>query len=244
MVDGISGESNKSSDINTTELQRLELLIKKSDADLKELGAQLESLEKEIRQKENEIKNIVKENYNALEPKILTRKQLKDLNLKRERAKEEKLKELKNNIDIITKSEFEKARLIRSEAENNLGDERQSLLTKALQTEINALEKEVEVKSSILRENQAKAQDILAERVLEELKISKLRKDINKFKDSKKESNFSSSFKERISAMTSRKNGLLYEYEKITEGIDDISLKIKKSKKLLKNKIAELESLS
>lgn len=243
MVDAVSGENSKNSNVNTTELQRLELLIKKSDADLKELGVQLESLEKEIRQKENEIK-IAKENYNALEPKILTRKQLKDLNLKRERAKEEKLKELKNNIDIITKSEFEKAKLIRSEAENNLGDERQSLLTKALQTEINALEKEIEVKSSILRENQAKAQDILAERVLEELKISKLRKDLNKFKDSKKESNFSSSFKERISAMTSRKNGLLYEYEKITEGIDDISLKIKKSKKLLKNKIAELESLS
>lgn len=243
MVDAVSSENSKNSNINTTELQRLELLIKKSDEDLKELGAQLESLEKEIRQKENEIK-IAKENYNALEPKILTRKQLKDLNLKRERAKEEKLKELKNNIDIITKSEFEKAKLIRSEAENNLGDEKQSLLTKALQTEINALEKEVEVKSSILRENQAKAQDILAERVLEELKISKLRKDLNKFKDSKKESNFSSSFKERMSAMTSRKNGLLYEYEKITEGIDDISLKIKKSKKLLKNKIAELESLS
>lgn len=243
MVDAVSSENSKNSNINTTELQRLELLIKKSDADLKELGVQLESLEKEIRQKENEIK-IAKENYNALEPKILTRKQLKDLNLKRERAKEEKLKELKNNIDIITKSEFEKAKLIRSEAEDNLGDEKQSLLTKALQTEINALEKEVEVKSSILRENQAKAQDILAERVLEELKISKLRKDINKFKDSKKENNFSSSFKERISAMTSRKNGLLYEYEKITEGIDDISLKIKKSKKLLKNKIAELESLS
>lgn len=243
MVDAVSSENSKNSNINTTELQRLELLIKKSDEDLKELGAQLESLEKEIRQKENEIK-IAKENYNALEPKILTRKQLKDLNLKRERAKEEKLKELKNNIDIITKSEFEKAKLIRSEAEDNLGDEKQSLLTKALQTEINALEKEVEVKSSILRENQAKAQDILAERVLEELKISKLRKDLNKFKDSKKESNFSSSFKERISAMTSRKNGLLYEYEKITEGIDDISLKIKKSKKLLKNKIAELESLS
>jgi len=243
MVDGVSSENSKNSNINTTELQRLELLIKKSDADLKELGVQLESLEKEICQKENEIK-IAKENYNALEPKILTRKQLKDLNLKRERAKEEKLKELKNNIDIITKSEFEKAKLIRSEAENNLGDERQSLLTKALQIEINALEKEVEVKSSILLENQAKAQDILAERVLEELKISKLRKDLNKFKDSKKENNFSSNFKERISAITSRKNGLLYEYEKITEGIDDISLKIKKSKKLLKNKIAELESLS
>lgn len=243
MVDAVSGENSKNSNVNTTELQRLELLIKKSDADLKELGVQLESLEKEIRQKENEIK-IAKENYNALEPKILTRKQLKDLNLKRERAKEEKLKELKNNIDIITKSEFEKAKLIRSEAENNLGDEKQSLLTKSLQTEINALEKEIEVKSSILRENQAKAQDILAERVLEELKISKLRKDLNKFKGSKKESNFSSSFKERMSAMTSRKNGLLYEYEKITEGIDDISLKIKKSKKLLKNKIAELESLS
>ena len=41
MVDAVSGENSKNSNVNTTELQRLELLIKKSDADLKELGVQL-----------------------------------------------------------------------------------------------------------------------------------------------------------------------------------------------------------
>ncbi len=163
--------------------------------------------------------------------------------MEREKAKEEKLNELKNNIDIITKSEFEKAKLIRSEAEKCVGAEQKSLLIKALQIEIDALEREFDVKSSILYENQEKAQEILAEKVFEELKISKLRKEINKSKTSKKEHSYGSDNKEKIGRMISKKNSLIYNYERISNEIEDISLKMKKIKKLLKLKLSEIEKL-
>lgn len=235
---------NNSDTSNEDELKRLEEIIKKSEEDIKALDDKLESLEREMNQKKAELEDARKKSDEERLPKILTRKQIKELNEKYERVKQEKLLETKNNIDAITKSEFEKARLIRAEKHEDFESEQKSLEVQALQIETEALEKEISVKNTILYEVQEKLQEILADKVSEELKIGKLRSELGRSQSENQGWRVSSDeIRNKINAAATKKNRLMHDYEKLANKADSINLKIQKSAKLLKDKLAELESL-
>lgn len=225
------------------ELKKLESLIEESDADLKKLDAQIEDIEKQIKEKEIEIK-AGEDARKAEAPKIFTRKQIKKLLEEREAAEERRLLELKNNIDIITKSEFEKARLIRAEAQDGSGEQKKSAEIRALETEISALEKEQEVKGAILREKQEKSQEALADKISKELKIEKFRKDLAKLQISKQDNGIiGRDLRSRMNAEVMNKNRFMHDYERLSREIDEIESRLKKSKNTLRSKLVEIETL-
>lgn len=229
---------------NEDELKRLEEIIKKSEEDIKALDDKLESLEREMNQKKAKLEDARKKSDEEKIPKILTRKQIKELNEKYERAKQEKLLETKNNIDAITKTEFEKARLIRVKKQDASESEQNSMEIQALQIETEALEKEISVKNTILYEVQEKLKETLADKVSEELKIGKLRSELGRSQSETQGWRIGNDeIRSKINSAVTQKNRLMHDYEKLANKADSINLKIQKSAKLLKDKLSELESL-
>ncbi len=237
-------KNENSEDIgNNKELVMLEELIKKSESELESLDAEIENIEKQIRQKEHELNDVEVKKNEPKVPKILTRKQLKELNEQFARTKEQKLLELKNNIDAITKAEFEKARLMRTDGQGCSQSDRNNLEKQALQIEIDALEKEISVKTSIFYENQEMLKDILASKIYEDLKLGKLKKELNRLKSAKQDTGSQGNdIRNRVNAGVSQKNRFMHDYDKLSKETESINLKLQKSSKLLKDKLIELEN--
>lgn len=239
-------EENKSDNTLSPEdeLKKLEELIKKSESEIESLDAEIENIEKQIQQKKQELSEVEAKKNEPKVPKILTRKQLKELNEQYERTKEQKLLEIRNNIDAITKAEFEKARLMRMDGQNCSELERKNLEIQALQLEIDALEKEISIKNSIFYENQEKLRDVLANKLSEELKIEKLRKDLRRLQGEKQDIGVrGNEIRSRINAAISQKNRFVHDYDRLSKDTDTINSKLQKSEKLLKVKYVELKNL-
>lgn len=243
MPESVNNENLKVSLVDTDRVKQLELMIKKYDSDLEQVNAQIEDLEKQIKEKEAEIEKS-SSGDDSKSPKVFTRKELKKLMEERELAKEQKLLDLKNNIDAITRSEFEKARSVREEAKNCSEDQKNSLELSALEIEINALEKEQEVKNAILCEKRDKSQYVLADKISEELKIQKLRKKLFQLQSEKQDNGIiGKDIRSRMNTAVANKNRFIHDYEKLSKEINDIYSKLDRSKKMLKNKMIEAENL-
>lgn len=243
MPDSVSNENGEAVIENTVRINQIEAIIKKYDDDISQISAQIEDIERQIGEKESEIARDSNGEGSKV-PKVFTRKELKKLMEEREAAKEKKLLDLKNSIDIITRSEFEEAKLIREEAKQSTENQKKSLESKALEIEINALKKEYEVKSAILNEKQEKSRDVLADKISEELKIEKLRKTLRKLQIDKQDNGIAGeSIRSRINTAIANKNHFAHYYEKLNKQINEIFSKLYRSRKMLKNKMVEAEKL-
>ncbi|MGN1043807.1 MAG: hypothetical protein ACI4PR_03265 [Acutalibacteraceae bacterium] len=140
---------------------------------ISELDRHIQKLKDDLRKKELEIE-AVKEKIKSLLPvKIYTRKELKLMADKQKKKEDQKLNYIKTNIDLITLDALREADKLRSEA-GPTEESKKSAEIKALAIEIQALERDIKIKSEIKEEKRRKAEEYMAQKVVSETRLKRL----------------------------------------------------------------------
>ena len=140
---------------------------------ISELDRHIQKLKDDLRKKELEIE-AVKEKIKSLLPvKIYTRKELKLMADKQKKKEDQKLNYIKTNIDLITLDALREADKLRAEA-GPTEESKKSAEIKALTIEIQALERDIKIKSEIKEEKRRKAEEYMAQKVVSETRLKRL----------------------------------------------------------------------
>ncbi len=225
--------------VSKTKIEKLKELIKKSEEKLKQTSLNMERLSEEVKK--------AKEDWELLDAKsdtskILTLKQQKLLKAEHERLKLKAMIEERRNIDKKTQEEFEKACLLREEAYNKSDFEKQEAERLALKTEIDALSKNIDIKSDIIQEKSNEAQNILAGKISEEFKINKTKKMLSDLQGLANKNNQSViDMRNNLNISLENKNNFLLSYKNLEQEINALKLKSKEYQILLKEKKLKLK---
>ena len=108
------------------------------------------------------------------ERKIFTLKELREMELQKQREEQERLENEKKQIDDITAASLKEAELLRNSAQTD--EEKLIAEYEALNIEWQAILHDLEIRKMILHENESKLEDMFAKFAIEESKFQKNKK--------------------------------------------------------------------
>lgn len=206
-----------------------------------ELDRHIQKLKDDLRKKELEIEAVKEKIQSLLPVKIYTRKELKLMADKQKKKEEQKLNYEKTHIDLITLDALREADKLRAEA--GPGEEaKKSAELKALNIEIQALERDIKIKSEIVEEKRRKAEEHMAEKVVSETRLKRLERKMKIAHNASSQQ--ISEIKKEIFHLKSRISSMREKYFVSIRQTENISLKLLNSERELIKKKTEFKSLT
>lgn len=191
--------------------------------------AQLAEIDKALEENAQQMAEIEKALSEINKRKIFTLKELKEMELEKERKERERIETEKREIDKITSRSLKEAQLLRDSAKTQ--EQKTIAEAKAIDIELSAISHDLEIRKMILSESENKLEDVLASLAIEESKFQKNKK--ASFMVSKKSGEYYK-LREEIYKNKSRKGSYLDRYLNLSKVIEKQMIKIFDANKMLR----------
>ena len=203
--------------------------IQETERDLEiDYEAQLAAIDRALEENARQMAEIDKALSEFTKRKIFTLKELKEMELEKEREAREKLENEKREIDTITSAALKEAETLRNSAKTE--DEKLIVEDKALDMELKAVSHDLEIRKMILVESESKLEDVLANFAIEESIFEKNKK--ASLTVGKKSGDYYK-LREEIYENRNKKNLYMEKYRQISKVIDKQTVKIADANKML-----------
>lgn len=208
-------------------------ILRKTHEETEKPALSASSINEEIRRAHEAVLRAEKALAALTPAPILTKQEQEQLKKEEEQRLKREKQEERTNIDAYVKEEFAKARQIRQDAEQLFGDAKEAELKKAVQTEINAAEKETRIKTEIAHDKEGAFENALAQKAIAELNLYKYQKYNNKDAD----------ISQKFFNARRLKNNLCDVCEKAKKESHEAFLRALKSQKRLKNLCGQAQGM-
>ena len=176
-----------------SKIEELKLLIAQSEEKIKQKMSEISEINQKIKIKQEEIQNAEDALNEKPLPKILTQKQKRELEKKKEQELLLEKKKIRETFEEETKKRFEEAESLRQNASDLSEKEKLQAEILATKLEIKALKREYNIRREIITEKDIYSKELLADKFLESLK-DKSEKNEQHQKLSRKKTKFRSNF--------------------------------------------------
>ena len=176
-----------------SKIEELKLLIAQSEEKIKQKMSEISEINQKIKIKQEEIQNAEDALNEKPLPKILTQKQKRELEKKKEQELLLEKKKIRETFEEETKKRFEEAESLRQNASDLSEKEKLQAEILATKLEIKALKREYNIRREIITEKDIYSKELLADKFLESLK-DKSEKNEQHQKLSRKKKKFRSNF--------------------------------------------------
>lgn len=211
----------------------LKALIEETKKKIESKTSSLNDISKKLSLKKEEAR-LAEEHLRKLQPyRILTKKEIRAFAEKELEEKRHEFEWEKANINILTEKAFEKARRMRLDVSEKSEHEKYAAEKSALELEISALKKEVNILDCILDEKSRTYEDLLAEKMCEQCNLKRM--SFHK--------NFQTCKNSEVNSVKSRIKCLTESCLSIRKEIMNLNFKIRKSSDKFYLKLSELSSL-
>lgn len=209
---------------NTDTIQDME-----NDLDV-DYEAKLAEIDKALEENARQMAEIEKALTELDKRKIFTLKELREMELEKQREEREKLENEKKQIDTITAESLKKAQLLRESVKND--EEKLLVEDEALNIELNAILHDLDIRKIILSENESELEDVLASLAIEECEYWKNNK--ASMTASKKTGDYYK-LREKIYNIRNKKTSYLNKYAELNKIVEKQMCKIAEANKILKS---------
>lgn len=213
-------------------IEELKRLISESNEKIEKSKRRLEEIDYEMDMVNQQIEEEQLNQFKQNPPKILTKSQMNLLKSEQEKDLKRKKEQEIKDVDINTKRAFEIAQNIRRQSQNLSEEQRKSANKEALQLEIEALRKELEIRKIVCRKSSQVAQDALAQKISDEVKFIQNKK---QFDDQiQKNGKANEILRKNLAMFQNNKNRALEIYLKSFKALLESESKFFKTEKRLK----------
>lgn len=153
-----------------SKIEELKLLIAQSEEKIKQKMSEISEINQKIKIKQEEIQNAEDALNEKPLPKILTQKQKRELEKKKEQELLLEKKKIRETFEEETKKRFEEAESLRQNASDLSEKEKLQAEILATKLEIKALKREYNIRREIITEKDIYSKELLADKFLESLK--------------------------------------------------------------------------